>query len=91
MENEAVVHTVVYFILHHFLSISLDEQQAYACVMYKNGLHKTCMMYRIVYTKLSYSLPSQSGIIGYTAYTRSINMIYSARLFTLGSRSNPYP
>ena len=25
-------------------------------VMYNNSFHKTCMMYRIVYSKLSYSL-----------------------------------
>ena len=55
-------HTWNSFILHHF-SISLDEQRS-IMGMYKfnNSLHKTCMMYRIVYTKLSYSLLSQCGI-----------------------------
>ena len=28
-----------------------------------NSLHKTCMMYRIVYTKLSHSLLPQCGIL----------------------------
>ena len=49
--------------------------------LYNNSLHKTRMMYRIVYTKLSSSLLSRYGII---LPILSINTIYSARLFTLG-------
>ena len=37
---------------------------------FPNSLHKTCMMYRIVYTKLSYSLLSQ-----YTTYMQSIRLV----------------
>ena len=49
---------IIYTTLYHFLSISLV---IYSC-LYNNSLHKTCMLYRIVYTKLSYSLLSQCGI-----------------------------
>ena len=52
--------------LHHFLSISLDEQPSITgckrSYIFKLYLHKTCMMYRIVYTKPSYSSLSQCGL-----------------------------
>ena len=51
--------------LHHLLSNSLDEQRViYSCYVHNNSLHKTCMVYRIVYTKLSYSLLSQCSAKG---------------------------
>ena len=58
----------IYTILHHFLYIRLIVEfngSFLPGIMYKlynNSLHKTCTMYRIVYTKLSHSLLSQCGI-----------------------------
>ena len=56
----------------------MEYNGTYTPVMYKlynNSLHKTSMMYRILYTKLSYSLLSQLLDI---LRMRSINMIYCA-------------
>ena len=55
-----------YTTLYHFLSISLDEyNRSYTPVMYNYSLYQTCTMYRIVYTKLNYSLLSHINWIYY--------------------------
>ena len=43
----------IYTTLHHFPSISLDEHQSITGHNVQNSVHKTCIMYGIVYTKPS--------------------------------------
>ena len=45
-------------------------------MMYNNSLHKTCMMYRIVYTKLSYSL------LSHCENCTTQQMYYESELYT---------
>ena len=70
--------TIYYTTLHHFLSISLDEQQSIT------GHILVIEQYPIARCRiLSYSLPSQCGI-NYILPTHSINatyLLYSARQF----------
>ena len=56
---------VNYITSKYFTGWTVGYNESCTLVMYKlynNSLHKTCMMYRIVYTKLSYSLLSPRGI-----------------------------
>ena len=56
-----------------------------------NSLHKTCMLYRIVYTKLSvtvvYCTCGICGINWIYYHSHRINTICSTRLFTFGCTS----
>ena len=50
----------------------MEYNGSYTLIMQNNSVYKICMMYRIVYTKLSYSLLSQCG---YTTNTQSIRLL----------------
>ena len=55
-----VTHTPATSLLKNFIGWTVEYNGLILCK--NNSLHKTCMMYKIVCTKLSYSLLSQCGI-----------------------------
>ena len=60
---------------------------SYTLVMYNNSLHKTCMMYRIVYTILSYSFTVSMWYNLDILYTYSQNIKHN---LLIGSVSNTW-